>query len=232
LFLGGLQKHSLIDFPGKVSCVCFLSGCNFKCPYCHNPDLVTAGDRRSGTSDHDFFSFLETRQGLLEGVVISGGEPTLDEHLPAICERVKGMGFSVKLDTNGSRPHVICGLMEKGLLDYVAMDIKTDPHGYAALMNRSSGPEPILESAQAIMASGVDYEFRTTCVRPFVDADILRRMAMMIQGAKRYVLQPFRSARILDPDYFHMQEPGYPPEEMRRLKAVAEEMVKQCFIRE
>jgi len=231
MFLGGLQKHSLIDFPGKVSCVCFLSGCNFRCPFCHNPDLVTARDHRSGMRDLDFFSFLETRKGLLDGVVISGGEPTLEENLPAICERIRSMGFFVKLDTNGSRPHILRGLMEKRLLDYVAMDIKTDSDGYAVLMNGSGSVEPVLESVRAIMASGLEYEFRTTCVRPFVDAPILGRMAMMVRGAKRYVLQPFRRTRILAPEYFQGKEPGYDAEEMKTLKAVAEPFVQECFIR-
>jgi pyruvate formate lyase activating enzyme len=141
------------------------------------------------------------------------------------------MGFSVKLDTNGSRPRVIRSLMEKGLLDYVAMDIKTDPDGYATLMNGSGSVEPILESVRAIMVSGLDYEFRTTCVRPFVDAAILGRMAMMVKTAKRYVLQPFRRNRILDPEYFQGRDPGYNPEEMKVLKAVAEPFVKECLIR-
>jgi pyruvate formate lyase activating enzyme len=182
-------------------------------------------------SDLDFFSFLETRKGLLDGVVISGGEPTLEKNLPAICERIKSMGFFVKLDTNGSRPHMIRSLMDKKLLDYVAMDIKTDPDGYAVLMNGNGSVEPVVESVRDIMVSGVEYEFRTTCVRPFVDPAVLGRMAMMIRNAKRYVLQPFRRARILAPEYFHDKQPGYNAGEMKELKAVAEPFVQECFIR-
>jgi len=231
LFLGGLQKHSLIDFPGKISCVCFLSGCNFRCPFCHNPDLVNGTDHSSAISDRDFFSFLEKRKALLDGVVISGGEPTLNEHLPAMCERIKSMGFSIKIDTNGSRPDLLRSLLADGLIDYVAMDIKTDLDGYSVLMKRGNSIEPILESVRVIMDSGVDYEFRTTCVRPFVDADILAGMAMLIQGAKRYVLQPFRMTRILDPGFFQGHDVGYSPEEMKTLKAVAGPFVRECLIR-
>jgi len=182
-------------------------------------------------SDHDFFSFLEKRIGFLDGVVISGGEPTLTEHLPAMCERIKSMGFSLKIDTNGSRPHVIRSLLAEGLLDYVAMDIKADLDGYSALMNRAESAEQVLESVRIIMASDVDHEFRTTCVKPFVDPTVMEKMAGMIQGARRYVLQPFRTTRILNSDYFRGLEPGYTSEEMKTLRAVAEPFVRECLIR-
>ncbi len=231
MFLGGLHRHSLIDFPGRVSCVCFVSGCNFRCPYCHNPDLVHPGAHSTRIIDNDFFAFLETRKGLLDGVVVSGGEPTLEEHLPEFCERIKSMGFSVKLDTNGSRPQVIRGLVGSGVLDYIAMDLKTGPEEYPILMNGRSGMEAIRESVRIIMESGLDYEFRTTCVRTLVDEAILARMASLIETARKYVLQPFRRGRILDPGYFRGQEPGYGPEEMKTLKAVAEPFVQECFVR-
>lgn len=231
MFLGGLQRHSLIDFPGRVSCTCFLSGCNFRCPYCHNPDLVNPGAYPTRIIDNDFFAFLETRKGFLDGVVLSGGEPTLEAHLPEFCERIKSMGFSVKLDTNGSRPRIIRGLLERSVLDYIAMDLKTGPDKYAILANGRSTMDAIQESVRVIMESGLEHEFRTTCVRSFVDEAVIRRMAVLIKGARRYVLQPFRRARILDPDYFRGQEPGYSDEQMRALKAVAEPFVQECFIR-
>jgi pyruvate formate lyase activating enzyme len=231
MFLGGLQRHSLIDYPGRISCTCFFSGCNFRCPYCHNPGLVNSADPYPRIVDNDFFVFLETRKGLLDGVVLSGGEPTLQEHLRSFCERVKAMGFSVKLDTNGSSPQVIRDLLERGLLDYIAMDLKTGPEEYEALMSGRSSIQAIRESIQVVMESGLEYEFRTTCVKPFVDKNIMGRMTPLIQGARRYVLQPFRKAGILDPDYFQGQEPGHTPEEMKELKAVAEPHVMECFIR-
>jgi pyruvate formate lyase activating enzyme len=231
MFLGGLQRHSLIDFPGRVSCVCFLAGCNFRCPYCHNPDLVAPGASYPRILDNDFFAFLETRKGLLDGVVLSGGEPTLEEHLPAFCERIRSMGFGVKLDTNGSRPSVIRSLVQQGLLDYIAMDLKTGIDRYPALMNGPFRWEAIEQSVRLIMDSGLDYEFRTTCVNPFVDEPMVRQTAALIEGARRYVLQPFRRARLLDPGFFRGREPGYTEEEMDSLRALAAPFVQECFLR-
>ena len=135
---GGLQKYSLIDFPGKVSCVLFLSGCNFDCPYCHNPDLVRGEQLCSSSKDEaEIYAFLERRKGLLDGVVISGGEPTLVEDLAPLCEKIKGMGYPVKMDTNGSRPKVIKRLTDESLVDYIAMDIKTAPSRYATLVKKA-----------------------------------------------------------------------------------------------
>jgi pyruvate formate lyase activating enzyme len=232
MFLGGLQRHSLIDYPGRVSCVCFLQGCNFRCPYCHNPDLVSRKNPSAELlSDKAFFEFLETRKGLLDAVVVSGGEPTLEEHLPAFCERIKEMGFSVKLDTNGSRPGVIRDLLKNSVLDYIAMDLKTEPERYPALVNGRFVLEDLLESIGVLLESSIQYEFRTTCVRPFVDASVMRRMARLIGGAEKYVLQAFRRSRMLDPDFFEGVEPGYAEEGMLELKAVAAPFVKDCSIR-
>ena len=128
MVIGGIQKISLIDYPGKLSCVLFLSGCNFKCPYCHNPQLVKSDSAYSDCLDEKaVYEFLESRKGLIDGVVISGGEPTLQKNLPLLCNEIKEMGYLVKLDTNGSRPKAIKLLIDEGLVDYVAMDIKSDP---------------------------------------------------------------------------------------------------------
>ncbi|MBW1769313.1 MAG: anaerobic ribonucleoside-triphosphate reductase activating protein, partial [Deltaproteobacteria bacterium] len=135
MLFGGLQKSSLIDYPGKLSCVLFLSGCNFDCPYCHNPGLV-----KGRFSDHAQFEektvydFLEKRRGFLDGVVVSGGEPTLQKDLVSLCEKLKEMGYPVKLDTNGSRPQVLRSLIDEGLVDYIAMDIKTDLLRYSSFI--------------------------------------------------------------------------------------------------
>jgi pyruvate formate lyase activating enzyme len=230
MIIGGLQKTSLIDFPGKVSCVCFVSGCNFLCPYCHNPDLV----HHPGNAflDEDaFFGFIRERQGFLDGVVISGGEPTLQNDLPAFVSRIKREGFAVKLDTNGSHPRMIQELMEKNLLDYVAMDIKTDPSLYPRFIKREIDPDGIRSSVKLIMASGIAYEFRTTCVRPFVDAETVGTIGRLIQGCSLYVLQPFRQTRVLQPDFFENRKAGYDQEEMVQLKTIAEPWVKTCIVR-
>jgi pyruvate formate lyase activating enzyme len=230
MIIGGLQKTSLIDFPGKVSCVCFVSGCNFRCPYCHNPDLVHHPGK-AWVDESSFFAFIRERQGFLDGVVISGGEPTLQNDLPVFVNRIRREGYAVKLDTNGSRPRMIRELVEKGLLDYIAMDIKTDPSLYPLYMQRDIDPEHIRGSVKLIMASGVPYEFRTTCVRPIVVAETVETIGRLIQGCFLYVLQQFSQTRVLQPDFFKNREVGYDQEEMNRLKAVAEPWVGKCIVR-
>ena len=232
MIFGGLQRNSLIDFPGKVSCVLFLSGCNFDCPYCHNPELVTGKVLCFPPLDQSgVYQFLEQRKMLLDGVVISGGEPTLAEDLAPLCEKIKGMGYPVKLDTNGSRPQVIKHLINEGLLDYIAMDIKTAPSQYGRFVKRDDDSTGIRASIQIIMESSLPHEFRTTCVKPFVDRDIMESVAKSISGAKRYVLQRFNDTRILHPEFFKEVEPEYDMHELTFLQAIAEPWVKECIVR-
>jgi len=230
MIIGGLQKTSLIDFPGKVSCVCFVSGCNFRCPYCHNPDLVQHPGN-AFLDENSFLDFVRERQGFLDGVVISGGEPTLQNDLPAFVSRIKKAGYAVKVDTNGSHPHMIRDLIEKRLVDYIAMDIKTDPSLYPLFMKRGIDPDCIRSSIKLIMASGIPYEFRTTCVRPIVDAGAVETIARLIQGSFLYVLQNFSQARVLQPDFFENRKAGYDQEEMMQLKSIAETWVQKCIVR-
>lgn len=230
MIIGGLQKNSLIDFPGKLSCVCFASGCNFHCPYCHNPDLV----RHPGhvfLDEAGFFDFLLRRKGFIDGVVLSGGEPTLQKDLRPFVSRIRGEGFAVKLDTNGSRPEIIRDLIERKLLDYIAMDIKTDPSLYPLFMQKKIDPDAILSSVHLIMASGIPYEFRTTCVRPFVDAKSMETISRLIQGCFLYVLQGFSRTRVLQPEFFEHRKAGYDQEEMNQLKSIADPWVKSCIVR-
>ena len=232
MILGGLQKHSLIDYPGKVSCVCFLPGCNFDCPYCHNPDLVRKNMTRLSPLDEEgLCGFLEARKAFLDGVVISGGEPTLHKELPSLCRKVKAMGYAVKLDTNGSRPEVIKNLIDENLVDYIAVDVKTDPSLYPLLVKKGFDRASLLSSIRMVMQWGGDYEFRTTCVRPFVDGRVVEKIAALIQGASLYALQRFRGNELLHPEYFRGIDPAYDLEEMERLKCVAEPWVKQCILR-
>lgn len=230
MIIGGLQKTSLIDFPGKVSSVCFVSGCNFRCPYCHNPDLVL-NPGHAFLDEKSFFDFLRERQGFLDGVVVSGGEPTLQNDLPAFVSRIKREGYAVKLDTNGSHPRMIRDLIEKRLVDYVAMDIKTDPSLYPLFMKRGLDPDCIRSSIQLIMASGIPYEFRTTCVRPIVNAETVETIARLIRGCFLYVLQNFSQATVLQPDFFENRKAEYDQEEMMQLKSIAEPWVEKCIVR-
>ena len=232
MLFGGLQRYSLIDFPGKVSCVLFLSGCNFDCPYCHNPDLVR-GDQACSSSlnEVEFYGFLERRKGLLDGVVISGGEPTLVEDLALLCEKIKGLGYPVKMDTNGSRPKVIKRLTEENLVDYIAMDIKTAPSQYATFVKKGYASNDIRASIQIIMDSSLPYEFRTTCVKPLVDRRVIEHLAKIVSGANLYVLQRFNNTRILHPEFFKEAEPGYDMDELMFMKSMAESWVQKCIVR-
>ena len=232
MLIGGLEKVSLIDYPGRVSCVIFLSGCNFRCPYCHNPQLVRGPlSRKSHLTESEIYEFLEKRLGLLEGVVISGGEPTIQDDLAFLCGTIKKMGYPVKLDTNGSRPEVVARLIEKGLVDYIAMDIKTGPYGYAPVISSYCIAERILLSLRIVMESGVPYEFRTTCVKPMVDHKVVESIARIIEGAKRYVLQCFHNGKVLDPGFFRNGGSGCSEEELRILRSTAEPYVQEVLIR-
>lgn len=229
--LAGLQKNSLIDYPGKVSCVLFLSGCNFDCPYCHNPDLVRGIlTCHAYPNEKAVYDFLERRKEVLDGVVISGGEPTLDESLFSLCEKIKRIGYPLKLDTNGSQPQVIKRLIDEGLVDYIAMDVKTDPLHYSPLLTKESGPGHILISIHTIMETARVYEFRTTCVKSIVAEHTIESIAKTIRGAKLYVLQHFRNGRVLHPEYFCENQANYDEGGLAHLKSIAEPLVKRCIV--
>jgi len=232
--IGGFQKSSLIDYPGKISCIVFLTGCNFDCPYCHNPDLVRYGRENTSAIDpKELEAFLVKRQGLLDGVVITGGEPTLQTDLTALCRRIKSMGFSVKLDTNGSRPRVLAQLIEEDLLDYVAMDLKTDPARYSPLISRTCKPSSIRSSVQAILSSGLPHEFRTTCVWPLVDDDAVEVMAGLIEGARHHALQRVQHKKVpvLHPEFFDTYDWFIDEPTLQRYKARFAGSVQTCTIR-
>ena len=201
MILGGIQKQSLIDFPGKISCVLFTQGCNFHCPYCHNPQLVKPGND-SSLEEAWLWDFLKRRRGFIDGVVITGGEPTLQNDLVPFCGKIKAMGYSLKLDTNGSRPQVVRELMEEGLVDYIALDIKTDPSSYSPALCRDSQQFSIRETIRAILTSSLEHEFRTTCVKPFLDTTIIEGMVPLVSGANLFSFQQLRTmSGMLNPDY-------------------------------
>lgn len=230
MVIGGLQKNSLIDYPGKISCVLFLSGCNFACPYCHNPDIAK-GFLASDITENSIYDFLESHREFLDGVVISGGEPTLQKDLFRLCRKTKQMGYPVKIDTNGSRPLVIQALIDEGLVDYVAMDIKTDPACYFPLIEKKYSTENIIASIRIIMESKIDYEFRTTCIKPFIDADVIESISRLISGAKLYALQKFQNTGVLQPEFFHGDECSYSDDELIHLKSLAKPWVARCVVR-
>ncbi len=231
MILAGLQKNSFIDFPGKISCVLFTTGCNFICPYCHNADLAR-GEYPERFELTEVIDFLRSRQGMLDGVAITGGEPTLDNGLFDLCRAIKSLGYPVKLDTNGSRPGVLRRLLAQHLVDFIAMDIKAPLDDYHPFCRNLQIHARLAESIRLIMESAPAYEFRTTCAAPLVTESAIKTIAKTIEGATCYVLQPFnRRAVCLDPEFNHQQDPTIFPEAMQRLKALAEPFVNRCIIR-
>jgi pyruvate formate lyase activating enzyme len=228
--IGGLQKVSLVDYPGRISAVVFMNGCNFACPYCHNPSLAR-GESHQKLSAESVLNYLSARRGLLDGVVVSGGEPTLQPGLAAFCGAVRSMGYALKLDTNGSRPEVLQDLIQQGLVDDCSMDLKTDLDDYPTLAGVQAQAEALRASIRLIMASGMGYEFRTTCVRPFVSAATMWRMATLIQGAKVYTIQKFCAKDTLDPKFGSSGKCSFDDDELLNLKAIAEPLVESCILR-
>ena len=191
--ISGLQKLTLLDYPGKMACTVFTYGCNFRCPFCHNALLVTE-ENSDNISEAEFFAFLKKRQGILEGVCISGGEPTLQKDLTEFIGKIKAMGYAVKLDTNGSKPEVLRNLIEENLLDYVAMDIKNSPAKYSLTCGCEVDMVQVKESVSIIKESGIDHEFRTTTVRELHSADDFNEIAEWLAGDSRYFLQHFEDS--------------------------------------
>lgn len=234
MVLGGIQKNSFIDFPGKISAVLFFSGCNFRCPYCHNPELVNNHAGYPAFTDEEWIlEFLKKRKGFLDGVVISGGEPTIHDDLFGLCRKLKRLGYPIKLDTNGSRPEVIEKLIEEALVDYIAMDIKTDLEHYCSVVHTCFNPETLLKSIQIIMASGIGYEFRTTCTRPLVNENVIESIARLIKGSRLYVLQRFRKEKVLEPGFFQCNTNTFvlSEAELALLQSIAKPWVDSCIVR-
>ena len=194
MLISGLQKLTLLDYPGKLAATVFFSGCNFRCPFCHNASLVV-NPGVGEITEEELFSFLDSRRGRLEAVCISGGEPTLRRELPSLIGTIKDMGFLVKLDTNGYRPDVLSSLVSDGLIDYVAMDIKNSKEGYSKTVDIPDFDiTPVCESVELLLSDKVDYEFRTTVVKELHTAQDMVSIGRWISGAKNYFLQSFRDS--------------------------------------
>lgn len=191
MLIGGFQKFSLIDYPAKISAVIFSQGCNFRCPYCHNPELVYPQSFQKLIPENSVFDFLSQRQNKLDAVTITGGEPTLHKDLPDFIARIKEMGFLIKLDTNGSNPVMVKQLIDNCAIDYLAMDIKAPFFKYHQVVRAVIDISSIKQTISLIRNSSLDYEFRTTLVENFLTVDDVLLMGSMLNKAKRYSLQQF-----------------------------------------
>ncbi|TSD02196.1 MAG: Uncharacterized protein Athens071425_116 [Parcubacteria group bacterium Athens0714_25] len=200
MMLGGFQKFTMVDYPGKLAATVFTVGCSFRCPFCHNPELVSNIQYPiSDAAEDDFFEFLKIRKGKLEAVCITGGEPTIQPDIIPFIEKIKAMGFLVKLDSNGTRPDVLRKIIDKKIVDYIAMDIKNAPEKYSETTGVVADIERVKLSVDLIMNSGIDYEFRTTVVPGLHEEKDFDKIAVWIDGAKKYYLQEYRDFKILDP---------------------------------
>jgi pyruvate formate lyase activating enzyme len=201
--IGGLEKSTLIDYPGQVAATVFLIGCNFRCPFCYSAELVLPEKIKlqPRLSEEDFFEFLKKRKGLLEGVVICGGEPTINKDLPDFIKKIKDLGYLVKLDTNGSNPAMLKGLIAESLVDYVAMDVNAPRDKYKMATGGKAEVKDIEESVKLLKEGKVDYEFRTTVVPTVHSKEDIINIAKWIGPAKKYYLQNFRAEKTIDPKF-------------------------------
>ena len=224
----GIQKLSLLDYPGKIACTVFLGGCNFRCPYCHNGSLAL-GQGEAVMDMDEFLAFLDKRRGRLEGVCISGGEPTLHHDLPELIAEIRSRGYAVKLDTNGTNPEMLYSLVADELIDYVAMDIKSSKAGYPLAIGKPGMDLfAVEESVAYLLSDSIDYEFRTTLVRGIhTDSDMIG-IGEWIRGAKRYFLQGYKdSGEIIAPEGLS----AFTKEEMGAMLSLVKPYVASAAIR-
>ncbi len=216
MILKGLQKLTLLDFPGKIAATVFTGGCNFRCPFCHNASLVIPERFGETLPEEEFFAFLSKRKGILEGVAITGGEPTLHKDLPEFIKRIKDGGFLVKLDTNGTNPEMLERLIDDGLLDYVAMDIKSSREGYSKAVGLENyNLEKIEKSIEILKKCKVDFEFRTTVVNGLHSKADIEEIGKWLSGEEKFFLQTFKdSGDLIDAEGYS----AYSDEEMAELQ--------------
>lgn len=228
--ISGIQKLTLLDYPGTVACTLFTAGCNFRCPFCHNAALVLPEQIEDGSLDEDeVLDFLKKRQGILDGVAITGGEPMLHRDLPELLSKIKALGYKIKLDTNGSNPEMLKEVIERRLIDRVAMDIKNSPEAYGETIGvENFDLAPIERSKDMLLCGDMDYEFRTTVVKGIHTEERLIEAAKWIKGAKEYYLQQFKdSGNLIMPDGLS----AYDEKEMHALAELVREHVPAAEVR-
>ncbi len=250
MIIGGLQKFSLIDYPHKISAIIFTIGCNFRCPFCHNPELVNPELYPEKIPKNNVFEFLESRREKLDAVVISGGEPTLHKDLYQFISKLKSMGFLIKLDTNGTYPNILNRLIKDNLLNYIAMDIKGSLDRYEEIVTTKVNLENIKDSINIILSldkssktkdilnkktyykspdTKINYEFRTTVLPKFHNEDEIHKIGKLVNGAKLFILQKFYPSKTLDLKF--LKENQFSDDRMLKFKKILENYVQKCLIR-
>ncbi len=232
MIIGGLQKHTLIDYPGKMAATIFTSGCNLRCPFCHNPELVLPKEisKSKKLPLKEVFSFLEERKGFLDGVVICGGEPTIHNDLYDFCSEIKRIGFLIKLDTNGYNPEMLEKLIDKELIDYIAMDIKAYKEKYDKLAGVKVDLEKIEQSIELLKNRAKDYEFRTTLVPGIIEKEDILKIVQWIAPARKYVIQNFSNKQPLINQELSNEKP-FSDEYLESIKKEVESFFDICDIR-
>jgi pyruvate formate lyase activating enzyme len=225
----GWVKSSLVDFPGRIAASQFSGGCNFRCPNCHNADLVLHPNQLPDLDEEEIWTFLEQRRGLLDGVVLSGGEPTLQPDLPAFIGRLRQLGFLVKLDTNGYLPDLLETTIADRTVDYIAMDVKAPLTKYAQATGIEVDATRIARSIDLLRGSEIEYEFRTTVVPGILDEDDIVRIGQRIAGARAYYLQQFVPRNTLDPAMLDRQP--YPASRIKAMAELAQPFVESVWVR-
>ncbi len=229
MIFGGFEKFTMIDYPGKIACMVYTIGCNFRCPYCHNPELVDE-TVETRISEKEVLDFLDERKGTLDGIVITGGEPTMHgRDLLNFVGKVKEKGFLVKLDSNGTNPELLQEMIDKKMVDYIAMDIKSPLSKYSRTVARAVDVDAIKKSVNILMSSRVPYEFRTTVVKALLSPEDILEIGQEIKGARKYYLQKFVSTKILNPQF--IKKTTYSDQEFKSFQDKLKNYVEYCGIR-
>lgn len=230
MVISGLQKTTLIDYPGNIACTVFTHGCNFRCSFCHNPELVIKKiQKKNIITEEEFFQFLKKRKSMLDGVVITGGEPCIQKDLVSFCKKIKRRGFLIKVDTNGSFPEVLEGLLKAKTVDYIAMDIKSSFESYKVVSGGFDSFKKILHSIEILKNSNIDYEFRTTVVKGLHSKKDVERIGRMVDGAEHFSLQNFKCGKSISKKLNKSNE--FNSDEMEKFQKILKKFVKKVEVK-
>jgi pyruvate formate lyase activating enzyme len=229
MLIGGLQKLSLIEYPGKIAAIIFTQGCNFRCSYCHNPELVKPALYATPLSEEILLEFLQSRLGRLQGVSITGGEPTMQKDLISVMKRLKSMGYAVKLDTNGSNPDMLREIIVEKLADYIAMDVKAPFYSYQYVVRARIDTDAIEQSIRLIISSDIPYEFRTTYLEPLLSLQQMEIIAEQIHGCRKWILQRYVPTKTIESQTLRQSPPTV--KRMREIETHLESKGYACVIR-